>query len=180
MTQGYKVISFILVFNLIIIEYLTNQIIAMLTVSTPNEAMIHPDQAGIQSVLDGFADGWNRHDAKLFSGIFVEDADFTNVMGHSRHGRLAIEELHEPGFKGIWACSTLTISNSKIRWLKPDVAAVDAWWTLDGSKDKDGNDRPIRHGLLNFIMTWHDDRWLITVMHNMDLPGSIAESCYPS
>ena len=122
----------------------------MLTVSTPNEAMIHPDQSGIQKVLEGFADGWNRHDVKKFSSVFVEDADFTNVMGHSRHGRLAIEELHEPGFNGLWAHSTLTIIKSKTRYLKLDVAAVDAWWRL------------------------------ITVMHNMDLPGSTAQNCYPA
>jgi len=152
----------------------------MLTTPTPNEAMIHPGHAGIQRVLAGFAEGWNRHDVKIFSSVFDEDADFTNVMGNSRHGRTAIEEIHEPGFKGIWAFSTLTIIRSTIRFIKPDVAAVDAWWTLVGSKDMGGHDGPPRAGLLNFIMTQRQGHWAITVMHNMDLPGSIPQTCLPS
>ena len=138
------------------------------------------DEEGIQKVLNGFTDGGNMHDAKVFSKIFTEDADFTNVMGMTRYGRTAIEEIHAPGFKGIWAASTLTITESKIRFIKPDVAAVDAWWELTGSKKQDGSDGPTRNGLLNFIMTKEKDSWHISVMHNMDLPGSSAQSCTAS
>ena len=137
-------------------------------------------EEGIQQVLNGFTDGWNRHDAKTFSEIFTEDADFTNVMGMRRHGRTAIEEIHAPGFKGIWAFSTLTITEYKIRLIKPDVAAVDAWWELTGLKKQDGSDAAGRTGLLNFIMTKNKDSWFILVMHNMDLPGSSPQSCVAS
>ena len=149
----------------------------MLSVSTPNEALAKANQEDIQKTLDRFTSGWNDHDVKIFSTVFAEDADFTNVMGVSRHGRAAIEELHEPGFNGIWAYSTLAITKSNTRFIKPDVAAVDAWWILDGLKDPEGKDRPPRNGLLNFIMTKQDDVWMITVMHNMDLPGSKSQNC---
>lgn len=132
---------------------------------------------GIQNVLDGFAHGWNVHDGKIFSEVFAEDADFTNVMGISKCGRNAIEEMHDPLFKTIWSTSTLTISKSKTRFIKPDVASVDAWWDLDGLKSADGSDRPSRNGLLSFIMTKKDNNWLIAVMHNMDLAGSNIQKC---
>ncbi len=135
------------------------------------------DEKGIERLLAAFAEGWNNHDAAEFSRVFEEDADFTNVMGISKSGRSAIEALHAPLFQTIWAFSTLSITESKIRFIKPDVAAVDARWTLDGLKDQNGNDRPPRNGLLNFVMTKGNDRWMITVMHNMELPNSVAQNC---
>jgi len=124
---------------------------------------------GINKVLAGFIDAWNKHDAKAFSMIFAEDADFTNVGGKSKYGRIEIEKHHEPGFKTKWKDSYQKITQSKIRFIKPDVAAVDAWWELTGIKGPEGQDLPPRKGLLNFIMTKNSDTWLITVMHNMDL-----------
>lgn len=130
------------------------------------------DEEGVKKVLTDFIAAWNKHDAKAFSMVFAEDADFTNVGGNSKHGRNEIEKHHEPGFKTKWKDSHQEITQTKIRFIKPDVAAVDAWWHLTGIKGPEGQDMPARKGLLNFIMTKPGDKWLITVMHNMDLPAS--------
>lgn len=132
---------------------------------------------GIEQVLNDFIAAWNVHDAKLFSRLFADDTDFTNVKGVYRHGRMAFEEFHAPFFKTVWASSVIKINRSRIRFIKPDVAFVDAWWDLDGLKGPDGTDRPPRTGLLMFVMTLHDNQWLITVMHNMDLPESVGVNC---
>lgn len=130
------------------------------------------DEELIKKVLTDFTDAWNKHDAKAFANIFSEDADFTNVAGKSARGRNEIEKHHEPGFKTKWMNSHQKITQSKTRFIKPDVAAVDAWWELTGIKGPEGQDMPPRKGLLNFIMTKGDGKWLITVMHNMDLRES--------
>jgi uncharacterized protein (TIGR02246 family) len=135
------------------------------------------DEKDIRTLLTEFVEGWNSHEATVFSKVFEEDADFTNVMGVSKSGRPAIEALHAPLFKTIWAFSTLTITESKIRFIKPDVAAVDARWILDGLKDSNNADRPSRNGLLSFVITKKNGRWMVTVMHNMDLPNSIGQKC---
>jgi uncharacterized protein (TIGR02246 family) len=135
------------------------------------------DDQAIQRQLNEFVATWNSHEVRYFSQLFAEDADFTNVKGVSRHGRTAFEEFHAPFFKTIWAYSTLTITRKKVRFIKPDVAAVDAWWDLTGLKKPDGSDAPPRNGLLMFIMTKHNQEWIITVMHNMDLPGSVSQNC---
>jgi uncharacterized protein (TIGR02246 family) len=136
------------------------------------DAVTARDEERIKKVLTDFTDAWNKHDAKAFSNVFAEDADFTNVGGNSKHGRNEIEKHHEPGFKTKWKDSYQKITQSKIRFIKPDVAAVDAWWELAGIKGPEGQDMPPRKGLLNFIMTKNNDTWLITVMHNMDLRDS--------
>lgn len=133
-----------------------------------NNAVSSKDEERIKKVLTDFTDAWNKHDAKAFSNIFSEDADFTNVGGKGTTGRNEIEKYHEPRFKTKWKDSYQKITQSKIRFIKPDVAAVDAWWELTGIKGPEGQDMPSRKGLLNFIMTKNSDTWLITVMHNMD------------
>lgn len=135
------------------------------------------DKDLIQNVVQDFARGWNAHESSQFSEVFDEDADFTNVMGISKHGKAAIEALHQPLFKTIWSASILTITETKVRLIRPDVASVDARWVLDGLKDKDENPRPPRNGLLSFIMTSKSGQWKIAVMHNMDLPGSSSQKC---
>jgi len=130
------------------------------------------DEELIKKVLTDFTDAWNKHDAKAFSNVFSEDADFTNVRGTSAHGRSEVEKFHAPRFITTFKDSYQKITQSKIRFIKPDVAAVDAWWEMTGMKNPEGQDMPARRGLLNFIITKNSNTWLITVMHNMDLPTS--------
>ena len=130
------------------------------------------EQEEIQKVLAQQAEAWNRHDAKAFSMVFAEDADFTNVVGMSARGRAEIEKFHAPMFVTRFKDTHLKITNTKIRFIKSDVAAVDAWWEMTGAKTQEGKDIPLRKGLLNFVMTKEAGQWFITVMHNMDLPAA--------
>ena len=126
-------------------------------------------EEGIKKTLKAFIDAWNRHDAKAFANVFTEDADFTNVFGNGATGRKEVENFHAPIFSSIFKNSHQTITKSKIRFIKPDVAAVDAWWEMEGMTDMEGKAMANRKGLLNFILIPKGDKWLIAVMHNMDL-----------
>jgi uncharacterized protein (TIGR02246 family) len=128
------------------------------------------DEKGIKQVLAGIVEAWNSHDAKAFSMVFAEDADFTNVVGMSAHGRTEIEKFHAPMFATWFKDTHLTMTDTKIRFITPEVAAVDAHWEMTGVKDRGGHDIPPRKGLLNSVMTHSKGQWLITVLHNMDLP----------
>lgn len=127
------------------------------------------DEEGIRKVVADFVAAWNKHDAKAFSMVFAEDADFTNVGGKSAQGRAEIEKHHAPSFATKFKDTHQTITETKVRFIKPDVAAVDARWEMTGAKDEQGQERPMRKGLLNFVMTKQGDAWLISVMHNMEL-----------
>ena len=130
------------------------------------------DEEAIRKVLADFEEAWNKHDAKAFSMVFAEDADFTNVRGMSAHGRAEVEKFHAPLFATRFKDTNQKMTKTKIRFIKPEVAAVDAWWEMTGAKGPDGQEIPLRKGLLNLIMTKEGDKWLIMVMHNMDLPAS--------
>jgi len=130
------------------------------------------DETDIRNLLKGFVEAWNRHDAKAFAVAFAEDAAFTNVLGVSAHGRMEIAKFHAPLFATVFKDSSLKIDDVTVRFIKPDVAAVDEWWEMSGARDRNGYEIPVRKGLLNLVMTKHDAHWFISVMHNMDLPVS--------
>jgi uncharacterized protein (TIGR02246 family) len=119
--------------------------------------------------MNAFVDAWNQHDAKAFAAVFAEDADFTNWRGQGASGRSKIEEFHAPLFATIFKNSHQTMTDIKIRFVRPDVAAVDVHWELTGQTDAQGNARPPRQGILNFVMAKKDGKWQIVVMHNLDL-----------
>jgi hypothetical protein len=67
--------------------------------------------------------------------------------------------------------SHLTVTETRVRLIRSDVAAVDVRWSMAGARDPHGNPWPRREGLLNWIVTNHSGQWLIDVSHNMDLPS---------
>lgn len=130
------------------------------------------DEERIRKLLADFIHAWNMHDAKAFSLVFAEDADFTNVRGISAHGRTDVEKFHAPRFATTFKDTHQRITETRVRFIKPDVAAVDARWEMTGAKSTEGQNIPLRKGLLNFVMTKDGDKWFITVMHNMNLTDS--------
>jgi uncharacterized protein (TIGR02246 family) len=127
------------------------------------------DEQAIRAVMDSFMDAWNRHDAKAFAAVFAEDANFTNVRGVGASGRTKIEQFHAPVFATIFSKSHQEYTDIKARFIRPDVAAVDVHWKMSGVVDAQGNPRPDRDGLLNFVMTKNAGHWEIVVMHNLDI-----------
>ena len=130
------------------------------------------DELAIHGVMDGFMDAWNHHDAKAWTALFSEDADFTNVRGVGASGRRDIEEFHARVFASLFKNSHQKYTSIKTRFIRPDVAAVDVHWDMTGATDPAGNPVPLRQGLLNFVMVKSQGKWQIVVMHNMDLAVS--------
>jgi len=127
------------------------------------------DEKAIRMLIDSFMEAWNRHDAHAFATLFAEDANFTNWRGMSATGRSKIEEFHAPIFATIFRNSHLENTDTKIRFIRADVAAVDVRWEMKGALDAQGNPKPDRRGLLNFVMSKNAGQWQIIVMHNLDL-----------
>lgn len=125
----------------------------------------------IEDIATRLAEAWNRHDARVLADLFAEDAEFTNVFGMIARGRAGIEALHAPLFTTIFKDSHLSVIETRVRLIRPDVASVDVKWTMRGARDPHGNPWPQREGLLNWIVTDHGGAWLIDVSHNMDFPS---------
>jgi uncharacterized protein (TIGR02246 family) len=128
------------------------------------------DEAAIKSVVaDRWMAGWNAHDAHQFCSVFAEDADFTNVRGQSASGRADIEKFHAQAFERFFKQSHQTGEVTKIRFLRPDLAAVDIHWEMTGAVDNTGKPIPYRTGLADCVFTKSGGEWRVTIMHNTEL-----------
>jgi uncharacterized protein (TIGR02246 family) len=136
------------------------------------------DEVAVRALPSALGEAFAKLDAHAFSMVFHEDADFTNVWGMTAHGRKAIEEFHRPLLEGngegpipSFKHAELKVLDTRVRFLRPDVACVDATWTQTGAV-QNGHDMGLRKGLLMLVATKEQDGWGIAVMHNMDSPGA--------
>ncbi|MDQ6622967.1 MAG: SgcJ/EcaC family oxidoreductase [Verrucomicrobiota bacterium] len=154
--------------------------LVLFSISASSRAADSPVQAGdekpVRALIAAFGEAFAKLDAHAFSMVFHEDADFTNVWGMTAHGRKAIEEFHRPLLEGDGAGpipsfkhAEFKVLETKIRFLRPDVASVDVIWSQTGAV-QNGHDMGYRKGLLMLVATREDGHWGIAVMHNMDLP----------
>jgi uncharacterized protein (TIGR02246 family) len=90
----------------------------------------------------------------------------------SASGRADIEQFHARVFATLFKNSHQKYTDIKIRFIRPDLAAVDVHWEMTGAVDQAGNPVALRQGLLNFVMEKSQGKWQILVMHNMDLNAS--------
>lgn len=84
-------------------------------------------------------------------------------------GRAAIAASHAAIFQTMFSDSMVTIKETRIRFIRDDVAAVDARWEMTGARDAQGKPWPLRRGLMSMIATQEDCAWLFRVFHNQDL-----------
>ena len=124
------------------------------------------DRAAITAAVQNYMDMWNKHDVHAVAMTYAEDCDFVNNFGTLTHGRAGMEATFGPFMTGVYSETHQTGQVRNMRFLKPDVAAVDVDWQMTGAKNQDGTVRPTRKGLHSLIMTKQSDgSWLIAVMH---------------
>jgi len=131
------------------------------------------DAVGVNAVVLGFEDAWNRHDMDAFAMLFATDADFVNVIGMRWIGRDAIKQHHAASHATIFRSSTLKIEETTLRFLKSDVATARSVWTLSGITSESGQLAPTRTGILTHVLEKIDGHWLIVLTQNTDIakPG---------
>jgi uncharacterized protein (TIGR02246 family) len=127
------------------------------------------EEQAVRSVVARFADAWNRHDMDAFAQLFAEDADFVNVVGTRWIGRTAIREAHAATHATIFKESRVTIEQTDVRFLDPDVAVTRSRWTLVGHTAPDGQPGAPRAGFLTNVLVQRDGRWEIAVSQNTDI-----------
>ena len=132
--------------------------------------MTHTDEVLINRAIGALEDAWNRHDAQALAGLFAEESDFTDAWGVRAEGRSGVEEYYVPLFETTFRESRLMFEDVRIRFVRPDIAAVDVKWEMTGATDPAGNPRQPRKGLMNLIMAKEPHGWEIKVMHDMDMP----------
>lgn len=127
-----------------------------------------------ESIPQMFVDAWNHKAPERLAGIFAEDAEFVNVVGLWWHNREAIWKAHEYGLRVIFPQSTLSLRQTKVKLLTPEVALVHARMKLVGQSILDSSERlGARINIFTFVLQKYPNGWLCVAAHNNDqVPGA--------
>lgn len=129
--------------------------------------------AVIASPLDlitAFVKAWDAGDADAIANLFVEDADFVNVVGLWWSSRTAIRRAHAWGFERMYRDSTLTIEKLGQRRIGADAAVVHARWRIDGQIDPEGHPAESRRGVMSAVVArLADGSWIGVSAQNTDI-----------
>ena len=129
------------------------------------------DSAAIKQSVSDWADAYNRHDPHGCAQGFTEDAEMVSLAGISFQGRKAIEDHYSRTFSTSLKNAHRTDTLKNIRFLSPEIAAVDVDFEITGSKSKepgDDSEIPLRKGILPLIFVKQNGQWLVVVSHEIE------------
>lgn len=139
---------------------------------------LHAKIPTIDKLIEEFTNAWNRHDPNDFAELFVDDGEWTDVLGQHVKGKDQIKKLHEYPFKSVLKDATLTIESKRNRFIRNDIVAIDVEWKTTGNKSPDGKSLPARYGLLDLIVTLENSAndFKIILGHNVDYTTAYSRS----
>lgn len=128
----------------------------------------HPEE-----VASLWIEAWNNRDAVALANLFVEDAEFVNVVGLWWHNRHDIWKAHEYGLKVIFNNSHVELRKTTCRMISEKVAVVHARMKLTGQTQHDEINTPgDRKNIFSFVLEKKEKGWVVVSAHNTDLvPG---------
>lgn len=134
------------------------------------------DEATVRNLPQAFCQAWNQHDGHALAQLVSEDIDFANVGALWLQGRADFEKYHTRLLSGRFAESTCTARETKVRFLRPDMAVIHWSWRIEGDKNFDGSPRPKRFGLMTMVAAKQDGGWLLVAAQNTNsISGTAPE-----
>jgi len=121
-------------------------------------------------LITRFVRAWDDKDAAAIGELFVEDADFVNVVGLWWTGRRSIVKAQQFGFTHAFADAEMKLHKVTQRFLGDDAAVVMAQWQLSGQVDPEGERVDARRGIISAtLVKLEDGSWLGVSFQNTDI-----------
>ncbi len=128
------------------------------------------DKKLIQKAVIDFENAFDAKDPKETARFWAEDGEFVTYQGKLLQGHQEVENYFQNTFAQFYKTAKNTLFAPTVKFIKPDVAAVDVKWEITGRTDADGKALPSMKGIMVWTMTKEKGKWLIKVMHNVSLP----------
>jgi uncharacterized protein (TIGR02246 family) len=120
------------------------------------------DEAAVRALGDTFAKAFVQKDAELRASLFAEDGTFVTPVGDFLQGRVAmVKDFGPEAQQAVNGGTQAAFSNYRVRFIKPDVAVVDALLTVRNVNGPDGTIIPAIPISFFFVAVRHADHWLI-------------------
>ena len=101
------------------------------------------DEGAVRGLGDSFASAFIQKNAELRASIFAEDGTFVTPQGDFLQGRVAmVKDFGPEAQQAVNSSTQAAFSNYRVRFIKPDVAFVDALLTVRNVNGPDGKTIP--------------------------------------
>jgi uncharacterized protein (TIGR02246 family) len=141
------------------------------TASTvPTSSCSSPDEGAIRHLVEDFETAATTHDAVKYAAVFAEDVDWENAFGDHKLGRKALAQ----GMVTVMQTFTTakeTVSEVSVLCIRPDLALVDIYATIEGQMTPRGRAIPTRHIRMTQIHEKRDGKWVVRAHRVADLRG---------
>ena len=126
--------------------------------ASANEAR---NEAAVRALGDTFAKAFVQKSAELRASLFAENGTFVTPVGDFLQGRVAMVKDFGAEAQAVNSTTQAEFSNYRIRFIKPDVAFVDALLTVRNVNGPDGTIIPMIPINFFYVAARHGDKWLI-------------------
>ncbi len=120
------------------------------------------DEGSVRALGDTFANAFVQKNAELRASLFAEDGTFVTPQGDFLQGRVAmVKDFGPEAEQAVNGTTQAAFSNYRVRFIKPDVAVVDALLTVRNVNGPDGAIIPVIPINFFYVAVRRADKWLI-------------------
>jgi uncharacterized protein (TIGR02246 family) len=119
------------------------------------------DEAAVRALGDNFAKAFVQKNPEQRTSLFAENGTFVTPVGDYLQGHAVMVKDFGAEAQAVNGNTQAAVSNYRIRFIKPDLAVVDAVLTLHNINGPDGTVIPVIPVNLFYVASRHGDKWLI-------------------
>lgn len=119
------------------------------------------DEAAVRALGDNFAKAFVQKNPEQRASLFTENGTFVTPVGDFLQGHATMVKDFGNEAQAVTATTQAAFSNYRVRFIKPDVAVVDALLTLHNINGPDGAIIPVIPVNFFYVASRHGDQWLI-------------------
>jgi uncharacterized protein (TIGR02246 family) len=119
------------------------------------------DEAAVRALGDGFAKAFVQKNPEARTSLFAEDGTFVTPQGNYLHGHATMVKDFGSEAQAVSGSTQAAFSNYRVRFIKSDIAVVDALLTLHNINGPDGQVIPVIPVNFFYVAARHGDKWLI-------------------
>jgi len=120
------------------------------------------DEAAVRALGDGFAKTFVQKNAEQRASLFAENGTFVTPVGNFLQGHVAmVKDFGPEAQQAVNGSTQAAFSNYRVRFIKPDVAVIDALLTVRNVNGPDGTIIPVIPINFFYVAARHGNQWLI-------------------
>jgi uncharacterized protein (TIGR02246 family) len=119
------------------------------------------EEAAIRALGDSFAKAFVQKNPEARTSLFDDGGTFVTPQGDYLQGHASMVKDFGSEAQAVTGSTQAAFSNYRVRFIKSDIAVVDALLTLHNINGPDGQVIPVIPVNFFYVAARHGDKWLI-------------------